>query len=175
MSPTGGDWYQGPSHHVGGYSSWGNRVGATLLRGVMILPAYVPAFIGGAMSESSAGAAAVLILVGIVLALTVTIRGYIQRGHLGADFGDAVVGQALVREQTDAPMGSGLAIFGRGLVHILDGLPCYLGYLWPLWDDKSQTFADKILTTVVVARPCRHAAGDLFRNTYEFWKPVLKT
>ncbi|MDQ1539752.1 MAG: hypothetical protein QOH29_478, partial [Actinomycetota bacterium] len=26
----------------------------------------------------------------------------------------------------------------------------YLGYLWPLWDSKRQTFADKILKTVVV-------------------------
>ena len=29
----------------------------------------------------------------------------------------------------------------------------YLGYLWPLWDDKRQTFADKILSTVVVEMP----------------------
>jgi uncharacterized RDD family membrane protein YckC len=25
-----------------------------------------------------------------------------------------------------------------------------LGYLWPLWDDKRQTFADKICSTVVL-------------------------
>ncbi len=24
---------------------------------------------------------------------------------------------------------------------------CYLGYLWPLWDKKKQTFADKIFGT----------------------------
>jgi uncharacterized RDD family membrane protein YckC len=35
---------------------------------------------------------------------------------------------------------------------VLDGF-CYVGYLWPLWDDKRQTFADKILGTVVVERP----------------------
>jgi hypothetical protein len=27
----------------------------------------------------------------------------------------------------------------------------YLGYLWPLWDAKRQTFADKICSTVVLA------------------------
>ncbi len=37
----------------------------------------------------------------------------------------------------------------RDLVHIVDGF-FYLGYLWPLWDAKKQTFADKILTTLVV-------------------------
>jgi uncharacterized RDD family membrane protein YckC len=39
---------------------------------------------------------------------------------------------------------------GRSFVHIIDGIPCYLGYLWPLWDAKKQTFADKIMGTVVV-------------------------
>jgi uncharacterized RDD family membrane protein YckC len=50
---------------------------------------------------------------------------------------------------TGQPVGVGLAI-GRYFVHILDALPCYLGFLWPLWDSKRQTFADKILSTVVV-------------------------
>jgi hypothetical protein len=27
----------------------------------------------------------------------------------------------------------------------------YLGYLWPLWDAKRQTFADEICSTVVLA------------------------
>ena len=39
--------------------------------------------------------------------------------------------------------------FVRDLAHTLDGA-AYIGYLWPLWDDKRQTFADKILSTVVV-------------------------
>jgi uncharacterized RDD family membrane protein YckC len=25
-----------------------------------------------------------------------------------------------------------------------------VGYLWPFWDDKKQTFADKIMRTIVV-------------------------
>ena len=36
--------------------------------------------------------------------------------------------------------------------HILDALPCYLGYLWPR-DRKRQTFADKIVKTVVINQP----------------------
>ena len=50
---------------------------------------------------------------------------------------------------TGEPMGAGMC-FVRQVVHIVDSLPCYLGYLWPLWDAKRQTFADKIMTTVVV-------------------------
>jgi len=36
-------------------------------------------------------------------------------------------------------------------VHIVDGLSLFIGYLWPLWDKKRQTFADKIMSTVVVS------------------------
>ena len=58
----------------------------------------------------------------------------------------------LIGEPTGQPIGAGMA-FVRYLAHILDGLPCYLGYLWPLWDAKRQTFADKIMSTVVINQP----------------------
>jgi len=35
-------------------------------------------------------------------------------------------------------------------LHILDALPLFLGFLWPIWDAKKQTFADKIIKSVVV-------------------------
>jgi hypothetical protein len=38
----------------------------------------------------------------------------------------------------------------RHVCHFVDGLFCGLGYLWPLWDDRRQTFADKIMSTVVI-------------------------
>ncbi len=40
--------------------------------------------------------------------------------------------------------------FGRDICHILDSLACYIGWLFPLWDAKRQTFADKIISTVVI-------------------------
>ena len=35
-------------------------------------------------------------------------------------------------------------------INIVNAIPCYLGYLWPLWDAKRQTFADKIMSTYVI-------------------------
>ena len=56
----------------------------------------------------------------------------------------------LARLDGVTPPGVWLSI-GRGILHIIvDALPCYLGFLWPLWDQKRQTFADKIVNTVVV-------------------------
>ena len=60
-----------------------------------------------------------------------------------------IAGTRLILEATGAPPGGGLGV-GRYFVHILDAIPCYVGFLWPLWDSKRQTFADKILKTVVV-------------------------
>lgn len=114
-----------------------------------------------------------LAIVGLIYFLAVAVRWYIQRGHLGIDPADAVVGQQLVRESTGAPMGSGWSIFGRNLLSFVNSLPFYLGWLWPLWDAKRQTFVDKMLGTVVVQRPARHSTSDLYRNTFEVWKPVI--
>jgi hypothetical protein len=52
------------------------------------------------------------------------------------------------RAGTTEPLGTGLSI-GRQFVHILDSLPCLIGYLWPLWDKENRTFADMILDTRV--------------------------
>jgi hypothetical protein len=38
----------------------------------------------------------------------------------------------------------------RQLAHIVDAIICYIGFLFPLWDNKRQTLADKIMTTVCV-------------------------
>ena len=49
-----------------------------------------------------------------------------------------------------SPIRGGWRCFGRDLLHILDLLPLWLGFLWPLWDARRQTFADKIMKTVVL-------------------------
>jgi hypothetical protein len=54
----------------------------------------------------------------------------------------------LVAEATGQPIGTGKA-FLRDVCHILDTLACYVGWLFPIWDAKRQTLADKLMTTVV--------------------------
>jgi len=70
-------------------------------------------------------------------------------GQTGQSYGKKTVGTRLVLEATGQPVGGGLGI-GRYFLHIVDSIPCYLGYLWPLWDAKKQTFADKLVKTLVV-------------------------
>jgi uncharacterized RDD family membrane protein YckC len=78
---------------------------------------------------------------------------YIYNGYLtgttGQSIGKQVAGTKVVNENTGQLIGPGLGI-GRWLLHILDGLACFIGYLFPIWDSKRQTFADKIVHTVVI-------------------------
>jgi len=74
-----------------------------------------------------------------------------RQGRTGYTFGKTVVGIKLVGERTREPIG-GVMSFVRQLAHIVDGLICNLGYLWPLWDAKKQTFADKIMGTLVIVQ-----------------------
>jgi uncharacterized RDD family membrane protein YckC len=75
-------------------------------------------------------------------------NAYLQ-GTTGQSYGKKYAGTRLLREQDGQVIGGGLSI-GRYFLHILDGISCLIGYLWPLWDSKRQTFADKIVKSVVI-------------------------
>jgi uncharacterized RDD family membrane protein YckC len=120
----------------------------------VLIPAYIVAIIGAAIASADNGAVSaiglVIAIVGYLGAIGLAIWNMIVRqGRTGWSIGKQVIGIRLIGEQTGQPIGPGLT-FVRALCHVLDSLPCYLGYLWPLWDAKRQTFADKIMSTVVI-------------------------
>ena len=155
------------------YSNFGQRVIAYLVRALVFIPAYIVVFILSAISDALG---LIAILAFVVFAIAAACRMFIQRGHLGYDIGDRVAGQTLIRESTGAPMGSGVNTFVRQLAHFVDSIICYIGWLFPLWDAKRQTIADKIMGTVVVqGRPQPHDAKDLLVNAFMFWTPVIKS
>lgn len=163
----------GPPAGYPPYAHWGKRVGATLIDTLVISLAQLPLWIGyfwliagvasGTTTDPVTGqvtstgdvspAALVLMGVGGLTGLAATIWNIcLKGGRTGYTVGKGVLGIKLVSEATGQPVGAGMA-FVRYLLHILDGLPCYLGYLWPLWDAKRQTFADKIVSSVVLEQP----------------------
>jgi uncharacterized RDD family membrane protein YckC len=156
---------------TGGYASWLKRVGASILDALCAILAGIPLWIGyGILIANTqtttnvdgtthtrvahAGISLLLILVGVV-----TYAGFwiwnvcIRQGRTGFTIGKGTMGIRLLDEPTGQPVGA-LMSFLRQIVHIVDGI-CYVGYLWPLWDAKKQTFADKIMHTVVVNQPER--------------------
>jgi uncharacterized RDD family membrane protein YckC len=125
-------------------SGWWRRVGANIIDGLI---AGVPALIF--IIIAAAAKAPVVAVLGYLIAFGVGLWLIYLKGTKGQSLGYRATGIRLARLSDGQNVGFGLA-FGRQLLHLLDGWSCYLGYLWPLWDEKHQTFADKIVSTVVV-------------------------
>jgi uncharacterized RDD family membrane protein YckC len=166
----------GPLPGMPPLAGWGSRVGAQLLDYLMFL--LVPGGLTAAgyirivarisdrwqdcdrqgISQDACptphvqGSSIALILVGGLLSLVVGLWLCHREGKTGQTPGKRIVGIRLLREYDGSTLGFGLA-FGRRFLHVLDALPCYLGFLWPLWDDRKQTFADKVVHTVVIKDP----------------------
>ncbi|KOU14526.1 MULTISPECIES: RDD family protein [unclassified Streptomyces] len=131
---------------------WGLRVGAYLLDLLIIAgPMYalvgLAAALGG--NESGQAIAGIFSILGFLYLIGMAFYQLYREGSTGQSFGKKIVGISLHREADGATIGFGMA-FVRKLAHFLDGIACYIGYLWPLWDEKKQTFADKVCSTVVI-------------------------
>lgn len=74
-----------------------------------------------------------------------------RQGGMGRSLGKRAFGLILLGDWTGAPVGM-LYVALRDLVHALDALTM-VGYLWPLWDPRHQTLADKLTRTVASSAP----------------------
>ncbi|MCK7622948.1 RDD family protein [Streptomyces sp. RS10V-4] len=108
--------------------------------------------INTASSASTPGFFYVLISLAWLLAVGGMFFLIAKEGSTGQTPGKKALGIKVVKEATGQPMGFGMT-FVRYICRYLNGLLCGIGWLWPLWDDKSQTFADKLVGTVVVPAP----------------------
>ncbi|MGW3109917.1 RDD family protein [Streptomyces sp. NPDC001091] len=139
QQPGYGYGYQQPP-----YANWGQRFLSRLIDTILYMVVYLPLVLIGAKAEIPA-----LSLVGFLFMIAFLVYQVIQEGKTGQTIGKKIVGTRTLKEDTGQPLGGGMA-FVRQLAHFLDGLPCYLGYLWPAWDSKSQTFADKVCGSIVI-------------------------
>ncbi|WP_406479149.1 RDD family protein [Streptomyces platensis] len=163
-----------------GYASWGARLGAFLLDGLIIAAVPIILYIisivmaagsavtpdysscstgdytcmqnaaNDAASSSTPVGAIILSILAWLLMIGGTFFLIAKEGASGQTPGKKVMGVKVIKEATGQPLGFGMT-FVRYLCRYLNGLLCGLGWLWPLWDDKSQTWADKLAGTVVVS------------------------
>jgi uncharacterized RDD family membrane protein YckC len=162
-----GQAYPTPAENSGAatgadYASWGNRVRARLIdqtptylgliifcAGYLIL--IIRLVLSGTSTPDVEGAAVTMIVGLSVMAASlvwVAYNRWLTAGRTGQSLGKRVTKIKLVGIDTDAPISPRNA-FIRDLVHILDALTL-VGYLWPRWDDKKQTFGDHIMKTIVI-------------------------
>ncbi|GHE86176.1 hypothetical protein GCM10018785_62430 [Streptomyces longispororuber] len=153
-----GAYPQQAGYGMGGYDArpelahWGLRVGSFLLNFLINFgPLYLIAGLSVGISGEEDPSTPVLLLAMVAFVYTVFMFFFqiYKEGKTGQTIGKKIVGIRTLRESDGQVLGFGMA-FVRQLAHFLDSIPCYLGWLWPLWDDKKQTFADKVCSTVVV-------------------------
>lgn len=165
------------SYQVSSYgpplANWGQRVGAYLIDALVLLPAYVLFVVAVIIIGSSTSTTTqcdtsgfcqtvttgspspwgfILTILGFLAVVALQIWNRWVKGGKGQSIGKKALGISLISETTGRPIGTGMA-FVRDLAHFLDGIACYIGYLWPLWDNKRQTFSDKVMSTLVVQGP----------------------
>ncbi|WP_456299269.1 RDD family protein [Mycolicibacterium mengxianglii] len=150
------------------YTSWFTRVVASLIDGLIVgIPVGIAQGISYATGDSecttdtvdgysaycsSSPSALGWILTTVVglaaFAFGIWNYGY-RQGTTGSSVGKSIMKFRVVSEKTWQPIGFGLSLV-RQIAHFVDAVICYIGYLFPLWDRKRQTIADKIMTTVCV-------------------------
>jgi uncharacterized RDD family membrane protein YckC len=156
-APAAGGYVADPPGYYMGrvLANWPQRVGAYLIDDLI---AGIPAFLAlilfsGSTADETASAGPVLVsslLYLVSLGIWIYNRAILQ-GRTGQSWGKQVLKLRLVRMADGQPVG-GLMAFVRDLLHILDALLCYVGFLWPIWDARRQClFSDKIVNTVVLS------------------------
>ncbi|HLM65413.1 MAG TPA: RDD family protein [Acidimicrobiales bacterium] len=174
--PAGGYGYGAPRS---GYNlpkaGWWSRLAALLIDGVIIglfsIPAVIAINAGPTEIETCSvdesgdiqfgepdnaicevptnGTIALTIVLGVAGAIAGIAYFAIMDGKRGATLGKQALGIRVADVTTGQPIGTGRGV-GRWFARILSAIPCYLGYLWPLWDQQKQAFHDKIVSSVVV-------------------------
>jgi uncharacterized RDD family membrane protein YckC len=130
-------WQQGgPS---GPRASFGRRLVAYLIDGVLL---GIVSGVASAIFNPGIGTA-------VDLLLGVSYFAFLDGGPRGQTLGKMALGIRVIDFNTGGSIG-----YARGVVRyiglILSAIPCFLGYLWMLWDREKQCWQDKLATSVVV-------------------------
>lgn len=101
----------------------------------------------GKPEGSSIAAGIGLMLIGLIVVVVLYIRAL---GRTGQTWGRKIAGVKVVGSTSGQPIGIGKAIGRQLFAGFISGQIFYLGYLWMIWDDKKQTWHDKIVDSIVV-------------------------
>lgn len=118
------------------YATWGLRVLAALIDAVIVI--FVQLVIGVISRQ-----------LGQLAGFGLEIYFAYLVGTKGQSPGKQVMRIKVVRDADGTLLGFGTAVL-RYFAHLADVFSLGLGFLWPLWDKKRQTFADKIVGSVVI-------------------------
>jgi uncharacterized RDD family membrane protein YckC len=67
----------------------------------------------------------------------------------GQTVGCRALSLRIIDANNGGPIGTGRGV-GRYFARFLSAIPCFLGFFWMLWDDKNQTWQDKLVSSLVI-------------------------
>lgn len=113
---------------------------------------FIDAIIGGLFSLpgnliAQAGAEALGLLLSLAGSIAFIVI-YCKQVSAGQSWGQKATGVRVV--DTNGNRLTPGKVFVRQLAKIISAIPCYLGFLWMLWDGDKNTWHDKIVGTSVV-------------------------
>ena len=156
-----------PSAYAGQeLASWGSRVGATLLDGLVILAAAIVLLVPGGILTGVTDGGAIGIILLVLGGLAYIVVAFLYASYFmqrqGEGNGQTLGKQWLnirVVQDTGQPFGWGSALVREVAVKQLLFqwvgsfflyIPPLLDVLWPLWDDQNRALHDMIVSTHVV-------------------------
>jgi uncharacterized RDD family membrane protein YckC len=135
-----------PPRALGLLIDWGIGLGIGIV-------SFILAAILGVVSN---GLFVVVRLIGGLASLAWVVWLAVQVGTVGQSPGMRVIGLKAVRKDSGETIGAGKGVL-RWLVHVVLYIACIipaiLDFLFPLWDAKKQTLADKAVSDVVIVVP----------------------
>ncbi|MPZ87680.1 MAG: hypothetical protein GEU81_06300, partial [Nitriliruptorales bacterium] len=137
-----------PKEALAGF--WIRFVGALLDGIILSVVAWVVASLLGVDTTNSSSVSTLLGLVYFT---------YFHATIAGQTVGNRLVGIRIADATSGGPIPYSRA-FIRYLMSIVSAIPLALGYLWMLWDDRRQTWHDKVASTLVVRTSYYPPPGD---------------
>jgi len=147
------------------YAGFGSRLGAYfidgLIGGLFSIPAIAALMAGPSHIDTCTiddelrlcdvpdnSTIAIAVVLGVA-AFAVYLTLYCRMVGKGQSWGQKAVSIRVADANTGQPIGTGRAV-GRFFARVLSAIPCYLGFLWSLWDTRKQTWHDKLTNSIVV-------------------------
>ena len=127
------------------YAGWWRRVGANVIDNMIVSVALF--FLSGALGLTAGSEAASVVL---FLIMILGVAAYFIALNMN---GEATIGRRVlgIRIQLEGGGDLGFGVAALRLVATpISWMSLMLGFLWPLWDEKKQSFHDKVALTVVV-------------------------
>jgi uncharacterized RDD family membrane protein YckC len=155
---------QGPGWHGRPLASWGSRVAAALLDGlILLIPVVALMIIIVAIAAGNDTAGWVTGILGFLAYLVVAflyspLLMAREGPHNGQTWGKQALGIRVIRDNGERMSFGWAALreivvkaFGVGLAaSIIPVIPWFLDVFWPLWDDENRALHDMIVSTHVV-------------------------